>query len=80
MARVAGVGRGKTALIFTSAGAVASATAVALGLNDEQRVLDLSWALYNGSVTELDFTGDRWGLRSFNGTAHLRDRRLVTSV
>jgi broad specificity phosphatase PhoE len=80
MARVAGIGRGKTALVFTSAGSVASATAVALGLNDEQRVLDLSWALYNGSVTELDFTGDRWGLRSFNGTAHLRDRRLVTSL
>jgi hypothetical protein len=31
-------------------------------------------------VTELDFTGDRWGLRSFNTTAHLGERRLVTSV
>ena len=51
-----------------------------LGVRDEQRVLDLSWALYNGSVTELDFTGDRWGLRSFNTTGHLVDKRLVTSV
>ncbi len=80
MARIATVGRGKTALVFTSAGAVASAVADALGLRDEQRVLDLSWALYNGSVTELDFSGDRWGLRSFNTTGHLGDKRLVTSV
>jgi broad specificity phosphatase PhoE len=80
MVRVAEIGRGKTALVFTSAGAVASAVSEALGVSDEQRVLDLSWSLYNGSVTELDFTGDRWGLRSFNTTAHLRDRRLVTSV
>jgi broad specificity phosphatase PhoE len=80
MARIAALGRGKTALVFTSAGAVASAVADSLGVRDEQRVLDLSWALYNGSVTELDFTEDRWGLRSFNTTAHLGERRLVTSV
>jgi broad specificity phosphatase PhoE len=79
MARIAEVGRGKTALVFTSAGAVAAATAEALGVTDEERVLDLSWSLYNGSLTELDFTGERWGLRSFNGTAHLQPR-LITSV
>lgn len=77
--RIASVGRGKTALVFTSAGAVASAVADALGVKEEEKVLALSWSLYNGSVTELDFADDRWGLRSFNGTAHL-DRRLVTSV
>jgi broad specificity phosphatase PhoE len=80
MSLVAAIGRGKTALVFTSAGAVASAVAECLGVRDEQRVLDLSWSLYNGSVTELDFTGERWGLRTFNGTAHLLDERLVTSV
>ncbi len=79
MDRVAAVGRGKTAIVFTSAGAVAAATATALGVTDEERVLDLSWSLYNGSITELDFTGERWGLRSFNGTAHL-EKRLITSV
>ncbi len=77
--RIASIGRGKTALVFTSAGAVASAVADALGVKEEEKVLALSWALYNGSVTELDFADDRWGLRSFNGTAHL-ERRLVTSV
>jgi broad specificity phosphatase PhoE len=70
----------KTALVFTSAGAVAAATAETLGVRDEERVLDLSWSLYNGSITELDFTGERWGLRTFNATPHLRDKRLVTSV
>jgi broad specificity phosphatase PhoE len=77
--RIAGIGRGKTALVFTSAGAVASAVADAMGVSEEERVLALSWALYNGSVTELDFAGDRWGLRTFNTTAHL-EKRLVTSV
>ncbi len=80
MERVAALGRGKTALVFTSAGAVAAATAEALGVRDEEKVLDLSWSLYNGSITELDFTGERWGLRSFNATSHLRDKRLITSV
>jgi broad specificity phosphatase PhoE len=77
--RIAAVGRGRTAIVFTSAGAVASAVGHALAVSDE-RVLDLSWALYNGSVTELDFTGERWGLRTFNTTAHLTDRRLITAV
>jgi broad specificity phosphatase PhoE len=78
--KIAALGRGKTALVFTSAGAVAAATAETLGVRDEERVLDLSWSLYNGSITELDFTGERWGLRTFNTTPHLRDKRLVTSV
>jgi broad specificity phosphatase PhoE len=80
MDRIATIGRGKTALVFTSAGAVACAVAQSLGVMDEQKVLDLSWSLYNGSVTELDFTGDRWGVRTFNATPHLSDKRLVTSV
>jgi broad specificity phosphatase PhoE len=78
--KVAAVGRGRTALVFTSAGTVAAATAEALGVRDEEKVLDLSWSLYNASMTELDFTGDRWGLRAFNATPHLRDKRLLTPV
>jgi broad specificity phosphatase PhoE len=80
MRRIAEVGRGKRVLVFTSAGCVASASAVALDLVDEQRVLDLSWALYNGSVSELEFREETWGLRTFNGTAHLNDERLLTAV
>jgi broad specificity phosphatase PhoE len=80
MDKIAALGRGKTALVFTSAGAVAAATAESLGVKDEERTLDLSWSLYNASITELDFTGDRWGLRSFNCVPHLRDKRLISSV
>jgi broad specificity phosphatase PhoE len=68
MARIAELGRGKTAL------------AESLGVRNEEKVMELSWSLYNGSITELDFTGDRWGVRTFNATPHLRDKRLVTSV
>jgi broad specificity phosphatase PhoE len=78
--RIAEIGRGKTALVFTSAGVVASAVADALGITEEEKVLALSWSLYNSSITELDFAGDRWGLRTFNTTPHLRDKNLVTSV
>jgi broad specificity phosphatase PhoE len=78
--RIAEIGRGKTALVFTSAGVVASAVAQALDITEEEKVLALSWSLYNGSITELDFAGDRWGLRTFNTTPHLRDKRLITSV
>lgn len=80
MDRIATLGRGKTALVFTSAGAVAAVAASSLDVRDEERVLDLSWSLYNGSITELDFAGERWGLRTFNATPHLTDRGLVTSV
>jgi broad specificity phosphatase PhoE len=80
LGKIAAVGRGKTALVFTSAGAVAAATGEALGVRDEEKVLDLSWSLYNGSMTELDFTGEKWGLRTFNATPHLRDKRLLTPV
>jgi broad specificity phosphatase PhoE len=85
MARIGAIGRGKAALVFTSAGAIAAAVGASLGIRDEEKVLDLSWSLYNASTTELDFAGDRWGLRSFNVTAHLcdpggADQRLITSV
>jgi broad specificity phosphatase PhoE len=78
--RIASIGRGKKALVITSAGAVASAVAEALGVRDDEKVLDLSWAAYNASLTELAFGGGRWGLRTFNATPHLREPRLVTRV
>jgi broad specificity phosphatase PhoE len=77
---IAAIGRGKKALVVTSAGAVASAVAEVLGVQDDEKVLDLSWAAYNASMTELAFAGQRWGLRTFNATPHLREARLVTSV
>ncbi|MCP4247678.1 MAG: histidine phosphatase family protein, partial [bacterium] len=64
---------------FTSGGATAAAVGLALGLDDE-KVLELSWRVRNGSLTELLFSGDRLTLDTFNATPHLREKRLVTYV
>ncbi len=74
-----GVEGGQRLVAFTSGGTVAAAVGLAVEASDE-KVLDLSWALYNGALTELAFSAQGWGLVRFNGTPHLRDARLVTSV
>jgi broad specificity phosphatase PhoE len=71
------LGRGKTAVAFTSAGTVAAATAHVLGLTDE-RTLDLVWAMRNAAVTELRGSAQRRWLQSFNGVPHLSRAELVT--
>lgn len=73
------VGKGQSCVAFTSAGAIAAAVGRALDL-DDPKVLDLSWSLHNASLSELAFSEDRLGLVTFNGTPHLRDATLVTSV
>lgn len=72
-------GRGASVVAFTSGGAIAAMVGEVLKL-DDRRVLDLSWALHNGSLTTLVFSPQGVGLESFNGTPHLDDPRLVTSV
>jgi len=74
-----GIERGHTVAAFTSAGAVSAAVGESLGL-DDPRVIDLSFALHNASLSELARSSDGWALRSFNATPHLADRRLITSV
>jgi broad specificity phosphatase PhoE len=74
-----GAPRASTIVAFTSGGFVAAAIGHALALDDE-KVLDLSWALHNGAISELAFSESSFGLRSFNGVPHLREARLVTSV
>ena len=82
------VAHGARIAAFTSGGTVAAAVGRAVGASDET-VLDLSWSLYNGALTEIACSerGHRseapnggWRLVSFNGTPHLRDAKLVTSV
>ena len=73
------VGRGKTLVAFTSAGAACAAVGHVLGISDE-KVLDLSWAMHNAAYHELAFSDGDWGLRAFNATPHLRDERLITAV
>ncbi len=71
-------GRG-TSVAFTSAGTIAAAVGGLLGAND-RAVLDLSWRLYNASVTEVVIGRDGVSMRTFNETAHLMDDELRTQV
>jgi broad specificity phosphatase PhoE len=71
--------QGERLVAFTSGGTVAAAVGLAVGANDE-KVLDMSWALYNGALTEIAFSDRGCGLVAFNATPHLRDAKLVTSV
>jgi broad specificity phosphatase PhoE len=78
-AMTANAGRKKTLVAFTSAGAVAAAVGNVLGVDDE-KVLELSWSLHNGSTSEIAFSEAGWMMRTFNATPHLRDPKLLTSV
>ncbi len=71
--------RGQRIAAFTSGGATAAAVGLALGLDDE-RVLELSWRVRNGSLTELLFSGGRQTLHTFNTTPHLQEERLMTYI
>ncbi len=79
VSRISGGGRGQRVAAFTSGGATAAAVGLALGLADET-VLELSWRIRNGSLTELLFSGDRLALNTFNTTPHLREQRLLTNI
>ncbi len=77
--RISSGGRGRRVAAFTSGGATAAAVGLALGLDDE-KVLELSWRIRNGSLTELLFSGGRLALNTFNTTPHLRQERLLTNI
>jgi broad specificity phosphatase PhoE len=74
-----GAKKGSRVVAFTSAGAVAASIGAVLDIGDE-KVLDLSWALHNGAVSELFFSDGKWGMRSFNETPHITDPSLITAV
>lgn len=70
-------GRGKRVVAFTSAGAVAAAVGIALGLTDSH-TLELMWVINNAAVTEFLFTAGRFSLSRFNCLAHLSDPAMIT--
>jgi broad specificity phosphatase PhoE len=79
LARIAEAPGDGPVLAFTSAGVVASAVGLALGLGDE-RVLDLSLVPNNGSLSEFDVGADGLRLLRFNAVGHLPESRLLTLV
>jgi len=67
-------GRGRSVLVFTSAGTIVAALRRALSCPDEV-ALGLGWRIWNCSLTEFVFSGDRFSLDRFNVVPHLDDRR-----
>jgi broad specificity phosphatase PhoE len=69
--------RGEHVAVFTSAGPVAAALQLSLGLEDE-KAMDLAWRVRNSSDTQFLFSGERLSLLAFNELPHLEDAELVT--
>ena len=65
-------------VVFTSGGAVAAAVGIALGLDDE-KIIEISWSIRNGSLTELHFSKRGFGVAGFNAVP-FRDPKLLTYV
>jgi broad specificity phosphatase PhoE len=63
------LGRSKTALVFTSGGAISAVARALLGLADE-RTMPLSYTLANASVTKVIVGGSGVRLMSLNEHAH----------
>jgi len=72
-------GRGTTVAAFTSGGPIGSTVAHVLGLDDE-RAIELAWAVDNTTLTELLFTEERVSLKSFNAQPRTGASELVTNV
>jgi broad specificity phosphatase PhoE len=70
-------GPGKTAAVFTSGGPISVAMQRALGMRDKV-ALELGWVIANGSVSEFRWSGEKFSLASFNGTAHLAAQELIS--
>ena len=64
--------------IFTSGGAIAAAVGTVLGLSDE-KIIELSWSIRNGSLTEIRLSKRGLSLAGFNAVP-FRDPKLLTYV
>ncbi len=65
-------GRGRSIAIFTSVGPVTVALQRAMGC-DDMTALTTGWRVWNCSLTEFAFSGDRFTLDRFNALPHLPD-------
>jgi len=80
LARLAGrLGKGETALVFTSGGPIATVAGECLGVPPDKQP-QLAWTLANSGITKLLCRGDVVHLSTLNEHAHLEadGRRLVT--
>ena len=73
------VGSGTTIGVFTSGGPIGSIVAWVLGLDDE-RAMELAWAVQNTTLTELVFREEGLSLKSFNAQPRFSSVELATYV
>jgi broad specificity phosphatase PhoE len=76
---IADVGLGKTVAVFTSGGTLAATVGFVLRLDDE-RTLDLAWAVRHTALTELVLRERGAFLRAFNLVHHIPSPDLVTEI
>lgn len=67
------------AVAFTSGGPVAASIGHVLGLS-ALKTMELSWAVLNGTFSDILVARDRLTLGSFNASPHLDDPELVTGT
>jgi len=67
---------GKTVAVFTSGGPVGVSVQSALDAPD-LKAAELNWRVYNCSLTQFTFSGERISLDAFNSTAHLQPEMLT---
>jgi len=80
LAKIAeGTSSKKRVVAFSSAGPVAAAMGVALGLDDE-KTFELSWTVRNSAYTEFQFSRGRFSVMAFNAVAHLTKPHLLTFI
>jgi broad specificity phosphatase PhoE len=70
-------GKGKRVVAFTSGGPITAAMQIALASPSES-TFQLLAAVRNASVSEFLYSGDRFGLSSFNAVPHLEEAAHLT--
>lgn len=71
---------GSTVVGFTSGGTISAAVGHALGMEQEEKVIGLNGLVYNSSLSEFLFSGERLSLKAFNAIPHLHRPELHTYV
>jgi broad specificity phosphatase PhoE len=72
-------GSKKKVAAFSSGGPVAAAMGLALNLDDE-KTLELMWAVHNAAYSEFLFSRGRFSLMTFNAVPHLTRPELQTFI
>lgn len=73
-------GKGLTIGAFTSGGTISAASAYALDMQDDERIIELNGIVKNTSITEYLFSNGKISLHNFNTIPHLVEEHLITFV